>query len=143
MTERVIDLGITEMRVARCDLVTHRDMSVVAERMDRRLKGKSEIVVVTEAEKVAEIVGIRPEAPTHTEETQITAIITPEDKKRRWDTAVGRACEVIGKLSETDPDRADTTAVTLFEGLRDPDKRDNTINMVETLYEEHFATVEV
>lgn len=119
MTEKFTDLNIIDINPIRCDRATHCDMSVKVPRDERKREKKPGITVRTNPEQVAEIV------------TGIT-------KKQRWVMAMGKAVELIGVFTKTQtPDVVDHNIITLFDGLRDPDRRAQTIQTVEVLYEEH------
>lgn len=122
MTEKSIDLNILDINPVRCDLATHCDMSVRVQRQERRLNQNPGITIKTDAEKVAEIV-------------------TGIPKNSRWEIAVGKAVVLIGGFTKTEtPDVVGNSITTLFDGLRDPDRRAQTMQRVEVLYEERVST---
>jgi hypothetical protein len=119
MTEEFRDLNIVGINPDRCVRATRCDMSVRLQRHERRLEQRPGIIIKTDAEEVAE---------------RITGI----PKRRRWETALGNAVVLIGKITGTEPpDVVDSQITTLFDGLRDPDRRVQTMQRVEVLFKEY------
>lgn len=125
------EINIRSITPIRCDIDTHCDISVKTQRDKRKIKLNSGITVTTDAEKVAEIVGI-PAKPKYTE-------ATPETKKRTWEIAVGRAVSIIGFMHKEDPVTADRTTITLFDDLRDPDRRERVVQKIDASYKEYVS----
>lgn len=141
-----LPLDVRTITPIRCDLSTHCDMSVRVQRQERSLKQNPGITIKTDAERVATIVRGLAKPPGHTEITSNEpAIDVTEDtgisKKRRWELAVSKVVTIAGRLTQTEaPDVVGHNIVTLFDGLRDPDRRERTMERVEVLYKEHVST---
>lgn len=113
---RVVDLNHL-----RCDVNTHCDMSVRTKRDKKGLKQNPGIRIRTDAEQIAEIIGM--------------------PMKRRWERAIGRAVSLIGSIYESAPEEAGLVTNTLFEDLRDPDRRERAIQRVDTLYQSRTSGI--
>lgn len=131
-----LSLNITEITPLRQDVATRCMISVRGERALRQNPG---IVIKTDPAIVAEIVNGSLISPDEIETTDELPVQTDRRSKlirwaknRRWNRAVYRAVK-LNEISTQDTARYDIN--TLFDELRDPERRERAMETVEVLWE--------
>ena len=133
-----LTLDVRTINPIRCDISTHSDMSIGYKDGKKTLKQNPGVVIQTDHEELAEIVKRLTDPSSHTEKTPEEPTVDPD--KQRLSLAISRVVAMGPQLILTESsDVVGHRIDTLFEGLRDPGRRERTIRRVEVLYQERVS----